>query len=110
MHTPERFSLPPNTDWLLGQLLWVAQTGISNLKLSLPAAEELATAIARLVTENAHLKKLLASRIDVAVTEQHVEIAFGPGNQYRLLLPAASPTEREAVAAALTAAAEKLRA
>lgn len=110
MQTSEHFSLPPNTDWLLNQLLWVTKTGISNLKLHLPAAEQLASIIARLVTENEHLKKLLDSRVDVQVQDNAVEILFGPGNQYRLLIPATTTAEREAVAAALTAAAAKLRA
>lgn len=110
MNTREQFSLPPNTDWLLSQLLWVTKTGINTLKLHLPAAEQLANIIAKLVTENAHLKTLLGSRIDVAVQDRGVELFFGPGNQYRLFVPLTTQAERESMAATLTAAAAKLRA
>jgi hypothetical protein len=105
----ESFSLPVHTEWLLQQLLTVAHTGLKNLNLAVPAANELAAIIANLVLENEHLKKLLNSRVDVQVKDTAVEIFFGPQNQYRLLIPATTEAERKAVADALSAAAEKLR-
>jgi hypothetical protein len=105
----ENISLP-GAEWLIGQLLTVANTGIGNIKLGLPAAETLAATIAGLFAENAYLKKLLDSRVRVVddKPEHRISISFGPGGQYVLHIPVQTDDDRRAIAGMMAGAAAKI--
>lgn len=100
----------PGVEWILGQLLAVAHTGVGNIKLGLPAAETLAATIASLFAENEYLKKLLAARVQVIdnKNENTVSISFGPLNQYSLNIPVHSDEDRRAIAGMMAGAAAKI--
>lgn len=110
MHdNPREQMLLPAIETLVGQLMLVAQTGLSNVKLNLPCAETLAAAIASLFAENEYLKKIIDSRVAVDTTSaEAIKLAFGPQNQYCLHIPTPTVEERKAVATALLAAASKI--
>lgn len=100
----------PGSEWLINQLLTIATTGIGNLKLGLPAAETLAATIASLFAENAYLKKLLDSRVQVIDNkfDHCVSISFGPGGQYVLHIPVQTDDDRRAIAGTMAGAAAKI--
>lgn len=100
----------PGSEWLIGQLLVIAKTGISNINLGIPSAETLAATIAGLFAENAYLKKLLDSRVQVVddKPEHRISISFGPGGQYVLHIPATNDDDRRAVAGMMAGAAAKI--
>lgn len=100
----------PGAEWLIGQLLTVASTGIGNIKLGFPAAETLAATIASLFAENAYLKKLLDSRVQIIddKSARRISISFGPAGQYALHIPVQTDDDKRAVAGMMAGAAAKI--
>lgn len=83
-------SLP---DWVVTQLLSVAQTGLKNL-IPWPndSVRVLAEQIAALVIENNMLRKLLNRDIKPEpVAENDVVFRFGPDQAYVLYVPSSKP-------------------
>lgn len=100
----------PGSEWLIGQLLVIAKTGISNINFGIPSAETLAAMIAGLFAENAYLKKLLDSRVQVVddKSENRISISFGPAGQYVLHIPTTNDDDRRAIAGMMAEAAAKI--
>ena len=110
--TPPRAEMTVMPDWVISQLISVAQTGFKNL---IPWPNEsvraLAEKIAALVIENETLRKLLNNNNKPAVTVDAAQltIAFGPDNRYTLCVPANDEKLRKQLAQSLLAAAEQLQ-
>lgn len=98
-------------DWVVKQLLMVAQSGFKNL---LPWPNEsvqlLAEKIAALVIENELLRKLLDrdTKPNPVVTNDTLAFTFGQDNQYTLHIPAKDPAARAQLVKSLQAAVAEL--
>lgn len=104
---------------LLNYLLEVARGGLPSQVTRLinvttfqnAAVKDLADKIATLVAENEYLKKLAGAVVPARfqVTDDVLEIAFGPELAYTLRIPVATVAAREQVAAQLLRAAQHLQ-
>jgi hypothetical protein len=97
-------------DWVVNQLLTVAQFGFKNL---IPWPSEsvrlLAEKIAALVAENTLLRKLLDNTTpDTPISGAQFTITFGPEDQYKLHVPLTDIRTRHKLAKSLFAAAAAL--
>lgn len=94
---------------ILNALLDVARTGKTpKVPLdSVPAAQDLAETITKLVLENDYLKKLMSfvdGESSVVVTPDTFKISFGPAGEYALTIPIVTDDARRQLIANLTAA------
>lgn len=104
---------------LLNYLLEVARGGLPSQVTRLinvttfqnAAVKDLADKIAALVNENEYLKKLAGAVIPTRfqVTDDTLEVAFGPELAYTLRIPVTTVAAREQVAAQLLHAAQRLQ-
>jgi hypothetical protein len=97
---------------VLNALLDVARTGNISVPTSVPAADELAAIIAKLVKENEYLSGLIGALTDdakVIVTADNFKISFGPAGEYALTIPLRSDADRQQLIANLTAAIDQLQ-
>jgi len=77
-----------NGTWLLNYLLNVAKTGSATAPIKDALADQLAKTIAGLATENNYLRTLLFGFLAKTDKDKNaVEIAFGPGNAYKIAIP-----------------------
>lgn len=107
----ETFLAPPNLD-VISELLSLAKTGIFTYFFTDAKLNELASQISILFAENAYLKKLVslvpaAPKIDTSANQ--VTIAFGPNNEYTLMLPVTGKQDRMQLADQLFYAALALK-
>ena len=93
------------------KLLEIARSGIRCVDFKNPNINELAATLSAIVAENQYLKNLLGifHPGKAAVEDNGVTISFGPGNTYRLFIPAFSQSARTKLAASLIAAADELK-
>ncbi len=93
------------------QLIDIAKTGL-NFTFDSSALTDLARTVTAMSAENAYLKRLVSVLKPVeevvAIRAENVSIAFGPANEYTLLMPITSSSHKQSLAATFTAAARQL--
>lgn len=93
------------------QLIDMAKTGL-NFTFNSSTLTDLARTVTATSAENAYLKRLISALKPaeevVAIRAENVSIAFGPANEYTLLMPITSSRHKQSLAATFTAAAEQL--
>ena len=90
-------------DWVINQLMAVAQTGLKNFPWPSDTVRALAEHIAALVVENEMLRKLLDGdkKPAVVVNDDTLTFTFGPDKSYTLHVPVADSKAREELANSL---------
>ena len=93
------------------QLIDMAKTGL-NFTFNSSTLTDLARTVTATSAENAYLKRLISALKPaeeiVAIRAENVSIAFGPANEYTLLMPITSSSHKQSLVATFTAAAEQL--
>ncbi len=85
-----------NGTWLLNYLLNVAKTGSATTPIKDALADQLAKTIAGLATENNYLRTLLFGFLAKTDNDKNtVDIAFGPGNTYKIAIPVLTEDARK---------------
>lgn len=97
-------------DWVISQLLAVAQTGLKNFPWPSDTVRALAERIAALVVENDMLRKLLNNNTkpELGVSVDKLTFTFGPARSYTLCIPILEQKTREQLVTALLSAAAEL--